>query len=216
MIRAVVFDVGETLVDETEIWGSWADWLGVPRHTFSAVVGAMAVRGKGHWEAFRVFKPDFDVEVEDGRRALAGRGTRFGPEDLYPDVRPCVEALREMGVWVGIAGNQPVRAERDLLDCGLPVQMIATSAGWGVKKPEPAFFERIVAECPYQAHEIVYVGDRVVNDVVPARAAGLATALIRRGVWGFVPDAFDPERLADVRLRGLDELPRWVAERRRA
>ncbi|MDX3073571.1 HAD family hydrolase [Streptomyces sp. NPDC088354] len=216
MIRAVVFDVGETLVDETEIWGSWADWLGVPRHTFSAVFGAMAARGREQGDAFRVFRPDFDGEAEERARAAAGRGTRFGREDLYPDVRPCIQALRDMGVWVGIAGNQPVRAERDLMDCELPVQMIATSAGWGVKKPDPAFFERIIAECPFDAREVVYVGDRALNDVVPAKTAGLATALIRRGVWGFVPDEFDPEQLADVRLHGLDELPQWVAARRRA
>ncbi len=30
MINAVVFDVGETLVDETREYGTWADWLGVP------------------------------------------------------------------------------------------------------------------------------------------------------------------------------------------
>lgn len=41
MIRAVVFDVGECLVDETREYGTWADWLGVPRHTFSAVFGAV-------------------------------------------------------------------------------------------------------------------------------------------------------------------------------
>jgi hypothetical protein len=37
VINAVVFDVGETLIDETREDGTWADWLGVPRHTFSAV-----------------------------------------------------------------------------------------------------------------------------------------------------------------------------------
>ena len=36
MINAVVFDVSETLVDESREYGTWADWLGVPRHTFSA------------------------------------------------------------------------------------------------------------------------------------------------------------------------------------
>ena len=29
MIKAVVFDVGETLIDETRIWSRWADRLGV-------------------------------------------------------------------------------------------------------------------------------------------------------------------------------------------
>lgn len=39
MIEAVVFDVGETLIDETRQWGEWADWLGVPRFTFLAALG---------------------------------------------------------------------------------------------------------------------------------------------------------------------------------
>ena len=33
-VRAVWFDVGETLIDESREYGTWADWLGVPRHTF--------------------------------------------------------------------------------------------------------------------------------------------------------------------------------------
>ena len=37
MIAAVFFDVGETIVDESHEYGTWADWLGVPQHTFSAV-----------------------------------------------------------------------------------------------------------------------------------------------------------------------------------
>jgi hypothetical protein len=39
LIRAVFLDVGETIVDESREYGTWADWLGVPRHTFSAVMG---------------------------------------------------------------------------------------------------------------------------------------------------------------------------------
>jgi hypothetical protein len=46
VIGAVVFDVGECLVDETREYGTWADWLGVPRHVFSAVFGAVIARGQ--------------------------------------------------------------------------------------------------------------------------------------------------------------------------
>ena len=45
-IAAVVFDVGETLVDETEAWGDWADWLGVPRLTLFAALGAVDRPGR--------------------------------------------------------------------------------------------------------------------------------------------------------------------------
>ena len=44
-VVSVVFDVGETLVDETIEYHGWADWLGVPRHTFSAVLGAVTAAG---------------------------------------------------------------------------------------------------------------------------------------------------------------------------
>ena len=57
MIEAVVFDVGETLVDETREYGTWADWLGVPRHTFSAVFGAVIALGMDYRDAFQYFRP---------------------------------------------------------------------------------------------------------------------------------------------------------------
>jgi len=39
-VTAVVFDVGETLVDETRNWERVADACGVPRFTLMALVGA--------------------------------------------------------------------------------------------------------------------------------------------------------------------------------
>jgi hypothetical protein len=53
VIRAVFFDVGETIVDETREYGTWADWLGVPRHTFSSVFGAVIATGRDYRETFQ-------------------------------------------------------------------------------------------------------------------------------------------------------------------
>src|ERR1700732_1992839 len=102
MIDAVVFDVGETLVDETREYGTWADWLGIPRHTFSSVFGAVTALGMDYREGFRYFRPDFDLEVERARRAEEGQPEWLGENDLYPDARPCLAALRESGIWVGV------------------------------------------------------------------------------------------------------------------
>jgi HAD superfamily hydrolase (TIGR01549 family) len=67
-VRAVLFDVGETLIDETTEYRSWADWLGVPQHTFSAMFGAVIARGEDYREVFQHFRPGFDLEVERQRR----------------------------------------------------------------------------------------------------------------------------------------------------
>lgn len=212
MIRAVVFDVGECLVDETREYGTWADWLGVPRHTFSAMFGAVIARGLDYREVFQVFRPGFDLTQERDKRAAAGRPEWFGEDDLYPDVRPTLTELRSAGLWVGIAGNQTVRAGGLLRTLDLPADMVATSDDWGVTKPDPSFFEHVAKELPCEAAEAVYVGDRLDNDIRPAVAAGFKTALIRRGPWATIQQS-DPDAtsLPTFRLESLAELPESIS-----
>jgi HAD superfamily hydrolase (TIGR01549 family) len=207
-----VFDVGECLVNETREYGTWADWLGVPRHTFSAVFGAIIARGLDYRETFRVFRPDFDLIEEREKRAAAGQPEWFGEDDLYPDVRPTLAALRDAGLWVGIAGNQTVRAGGILRSLGLPSDLVATSDDWGVAKPDPAFFECLVKAAPCGADEILYVGDRLDNDIRPAMTVGLQTALILRGPWAVIQrDSPEADRLPTIRIDSLAELPECVA-----
>lgn len=168
-IEAVFFDVGETMVDKTREYGTWADWLGVPRHTFSAVFGVVIARGGDYRETFQYFRPGFDLATERERRAEAGQPETFGEENLYPDARPCLGELRRMGLRVGLAGNQTARAERILKSLHLPEDVIGTSDGWGVEKPSPAFFARVVEEAGCAAGSVLYVGDRLDNDIRPAQ-----------------------------------------------
>lgn len=211
MIRAVVFDVGECLVDETREYGTWADWLGVPRHTFAATFGAVIAQGLDYRETFQVFAPGFDLVEQRAARAAAGKPETFGEDDLYPDVRPALRRLREAGLWVGIAGNQTVRAGTILKSLDLPADMISTSDDWGVSKPDPAFFDHVVREAPCAAHEVLYVGDRLDNDIRPAVARSLHTALIRRGPWGVIQQD-DPaaSTVPTLRIDSLDELPALI------
>ncbi|HEY1916916.1 MAG TPA: HAD family hydrolase [Streptosporangiaceae bacterium] len=207
----MVFDVGETLLDDTREFGAWADWLGVPRHTFSAVLGAVTAEGRNNVETFQYFRPGFDLMLERQRREQAGVGEEFGEQDLYPDVRPALAALGSMGLWVGIAGNQTARAGQILRDLNLPADLIATSAEWNVAKPDSGFFSHVIKAAPGTAAKIVYVGDHRDNDVEPAKAAGMRTAFIRRGPWGYLW-ADDPKvrKLADWRIRSLAELPALI------
>ncbi|MFE9748269.1 HAD family hydrolase [Saccharothrix saharensis] len=211
-IEAVFFDVGEVLVDETREYGTWADWLGVPRHTFSAVFGAVIAQGRDYRETFQVFRPGFDLAEERERRAAAGQPESFTEENLYPDARPCLERLRASGLKVGVAGNQTARAERILKSLDLPVDVIGTSDGWGVEKPSSAFFDRVVREAGVAAGSVLYVGDRLDNDIRPAQLTGLATALIRRGPWGHILRAPEVEQQCLFTLDGLADLPTRVAE----
>jgi HAD superfamily hydrolase (TIGR01662 family) len=212
VIKAVVFDVGETLVDETREYGTWADWLGVPRHAFSAVFGAVIALGMDYREAFQYFRPGFSLSEEREKRAEAGQPETFGESDLYPDARPTMATLRDMGVWVGVAGNQTARAGDILRKLALPADMTATSDDWNAAKPDLAFFRELISAAPCDAGQILYVGDRLDNDLRPAKAAGMRTAFIRRGPWGYIQERHpDLPGAADWRLTTLAELPPIVA-----
>ena len=189
VVKAVVFDVGETLVDESREYGAWADWLDVPRHTFSSVFGAVIALGMDYREAFQYFRPGFSLDDERVLRAEAGQPETFGEGDLYPDARPAMQALQDMGVWVGVAGNQTSRAGDILRSLDLPTDLVATSADWNAAKPDAAFFRALLDTVPWDAEEIVYVGDRLDNDLKPAKSAGMRTAFIRSRPVGADPGA---------------------------
>ncbi|MDO0934826.1 HAD family hydrolase [Streptomyces sp. DG2A-72] len=211
MIETIVFDIGETITRDDRYWASWADWLSVPRHTLSALVGAVVAQGHDNSEALRLVRPGIDVAAEYDAREAAGRGEHLDESDLYDDVRPALSALRNEGVRVIIAGNQTPRAAELLRTLSLSADLIVTSGEWGVAKPQPEFFRRVLEVAQSAPHATLYVGDHPANDVFPAKTAGLRTAHLRRGPWGHLW-ADDPEVVAaaDWRIDSLTQLTEIV------
>jgi FMN phosphatase YigB (HAD superfamily) len=206
-VQAVVFDVGETLADETRAWGVWADHLGVPRLTFFAALGAVIESGGHHRDVFQLFAPGIDVAAEARRLGVAGRSDLVSLDDLYPDALPSLHELAADGYRLAIAGNQPAPAADVLAGMAVDFEFIGTSAGWGIEKPATAFFERIARELDLPPAAIAYVGDRLDNDVRPAREAGMVAVFVRRGPWGWIQAGHEHPREADVVVERLTELP---------
>lgn len=119
--------------------------------------------------------------------------------------------MRRAGLIVGVAGNQPATVEQMLAAEGLEADFVASSAAWGVAKPDPAFFDRLIAEAQVPAECILYVGDRLDNDILPARAIGMHTAFIRRGPWVHIHALKEEVALADLRVNSLHELATFFA-----
>ena len=154
-LSVVVFDVGETLVDEATTYERW--------------------------------------EAEGATEFV------FADRDLHADAQPCLTALRARGLRLGAAGNMHAHHEDFLRP---HVDFVGSSERWGVEKPDGAFFARVVEEAGVPAAEILYVGDRVDNDVVPARAAGLHAVRVRRGAYARVDSP-----PGTVTIDSLAELP---------
>jgi FMN phosphatase YigB (HAD superfamily) len=158
-LSVVVFDVGETLVDEMTTYERW--------------------------------------EAEGATEYV------FAERDLHADAMPCLAALRARGLRLGAAGNMYAVHEDFLRP---HVDFVGSSERWGVEKPDAGFFDHVVEAAGVPAGEILYVGDRVDNDVVPALAAGLHAVRIRRGAHAWMESP-----PGTVTIGSLDELPEALA-----
>ena len=208
--RTVVFDIGEVLIDETRVWSIWADLLGVSPLTFAAVLGAAIAQGEDHHVVFPHLAPNVVWQdfADEHERRLGGLQDR----DLYADVRPCLQELRDLGFTVALAGNQPAIRQTQLRDLALPHDLLVTSEELGWEKPDDEFFAAILRllDAPEPA-DVLYVGDRVDNDIAPAARFGMRTCWLRRGPWGHLQEPAD-ELEPDLVLEGLGELPLLLAE----
>lgn len=205
-VQAVFFDVGETLVNESRLWNGWARYLGVSSREFFVALEDVIRAGEHHCQVFERFEVGFDVDAARRKRVGSGDADVFDAADLYPDALPCLQKLRSLGLIVGIAGNQPREAEEALRGAGFEADFIASSSGWGVAKPSPEFFARIIDAAGLPAAAVAYVGDRLDNDVIPARASGMTAIFLERGPWGKIHARHPDIGQAHIALKRLDEL----------
>jgi HAD superfamily hydrolase (TIGR01509 family) len=221
--RTVVLDVGETLIDETPLWTRWADWLGVTPFTMFAAIGGMIALGRGHEDAVALLRPGTDYAEQAAAMAAAAarRGTAPGaapgaPDShtprLYPDAEPCLRALAAAGIRVVVGGNQPAAFQRLVERLDLPVYAVTSSGSLGAAKPSPEFYQRIAAVAGADPSECVHVGDRLDNDVVGAREAGMTAVWLRRGPWAHLQRERYGDGGAAAVIDSLAELPGLLAE----
>lgn len=112
----------------------------------------------------------------------AGRGAKL---ELAPDIRPCLEALGERGLRLGIVcdvGFTGGELLRELLD---REGLLGHFSGWafsnevGHYKPSPQIFEVVLAALGAAPGEAVHVGDLRRTDIAGANAIGMGTVRYR-------------------------------------
>lgn len=212
IIEVVVFDVGETLMDERGMWNRWADWLGVPREKLREAVRDTIRERQHHRRAFEVVRPGLNVDAASAARKAAGDEPGFRPGDLIADVPDCLRTLRRSGLRFGISGNTSEDTERVLAHAGLAADFIASAGRWKVAKPNPEFFRRVIEAAGVESAAIAYVGDRLDNDVLPAQRAGMTGVFVRRGMWADVQRHWPEAALADCTIDGLATLAKALAD----
>lgn len=101
---------------------------------------------------------------------------------IFDDVRPTLEGLRELGIPLGVLSNWDPRLAALLgeLELAPYFQTLVVSAVEGVEKPDRRIFQIAQQRAGIAPSEILYVGDHDHLDVAPARALGFQAFLIDR------------------------------------
>lgn len=103
--------------------------------------------------------------------------------EVWPDVRPALDALRERGVLLGVVSNWDSRLPSLLAALGLRDRFgaIAVSALEGVEKPDPRIFRIALDRLGVEPERALHVGDHPELDVRGALSAGIDAAFLDRG-----------------------------------
>ncbi len=197
MIRAVIFDLDNTLTDfmkmkesaiQASIDGMIDAGLKLPREQVRAKIDA--IYQEQGLEYQRVF--DALLESELGRidpkilasGVVAYRRARESALVLYPHVHMTLLGLSKRGLKLGVVSDAP-EPQVWLRLCSLSLQhlfdAVVTFDDTRERKPSPAPFREILKRLGVEAREGLMVGDWAERDVVGARQLGMKTVFARYG-----------------------------------
>ena len=199
MVKWIFFDVGSTLVDETEAYD----------HRVREMIAGTSV----------TFKEFDGVRIALARQGLDGNSAaikHFGltktpwhseDEVPYSDAQSTLAALVDKGYKLGIIANQKIGTAERLESWGLRqyFEVIAASAEIGYAKPDKEIFEKALELAKCTAAESVMVGDRLDNDIIPAKAIRMKTVWVKNGLAQY-QGAELGEGVADYQIGSLSEL----------
>lgn len=192
--RAVLFDVGGPLDMEVEH----------ERHVDRDIRAALAAEGIAvddaayaaacrwavecyAWDTYQAIiwrLTGGDVEQSLRLRGLASHsGHRRDLFEPRPGMRELLAWLHSAGVRLGLAANQPARAVEKLDRAGMGQYFHhrQVSGIHGFNKPDVRLFLTACADLGVEPAETVMVGDRIDNDIAPAKWLGMRAVHFRTG-----------------------------------
>jgi putative hydrolase of the HAD superfamily len=192
--RAVLFDVGGP-IDMEFAWeiavdGAIASACGLEGirvdqamvdQASEAAVAAFAPDAYAHMvETLCGGDPRTVERVRQRVRAMVGNLDVF---QLRPEIDGLLRRLNDRGLKLGIVANQPQAARERLARAGISNLFAyqGLSGFTGFSKPDLRAFQAAAEALGMTPPDCVMVGDRIDNDIAPAKALGMATILLRGG-----------------------------------
>ena len=207
-MKYIFFDVGYTLVDEFMVWKkrckeqAQTDEARALGLSAEDIYNEIVEASLSHKPQYRTVVKKFNFkEVAPYRHEL---------EELYPETIEVLEKLSK-SYKLGIIANQSDGLTQRLEEWGILQYFSLIVSSWDcqVMKPDKKIFEIALEKASCEPCEAVMVGDRLDNDIYPAKQVGIKTIWIKQGFGGMQPienDAYKP----DLELNSLSEILDYI------
>lgn len=174
-IKWLFFDVGSTLIDETECYN---------HRIRDAIEGTNITFEQFNEKRIFFAKQNLKGDIE----ALKFFGLTKTPwhredEIPYEEAEHVLKTLYDKGYNIGIIANQSFGTEKRLEDWGLLkyIKLVVASAEEEVAKPDKEIFLRALSRAECLPENAVMIGDRIDNDIEPANKLGMKTIWVKQG-----------------------------------
>ncbi len=201
-VKWIFFDIGSTLVDEEAAYN----------HRIMDMSAGTKISFE---EADRKRIAFAKLGYDGNSKMISHFGWKKTPwhtedEGLYPEAKPVLAFLHHKGYRLGVIANQSAgltsRLEGwEILHC---FQCVASSAEIGAAKPDPGIFRSALSMANCLPHQAVMVGDRLDNDIFPAKKLGMKTVWLRNGLAAY-QTADMAKGAADLILDSLAEMTEY-------
>ena len=204
-LRCLFFDVGYTLVDEDAVWEARCrEQADMPEARALGLTAGDIYREIE--EASRQYLPQYRAVMKkySFTQVAPFRGEL---ETLYPEA-PAVLAALSQKYSLGVIANQEKGLKERLQEWGILPYFTAVASSWeaGASKPDPAIFRLALSLAGCAPEEAFMIGDRLDNDIFPAKSLGMKTVWLRQG-FGALQIPKGPEYTPDSIVDSLTELP---------
>ena len=203
-MKVLFFDVGYTLVNEDAVWEARcreqaqtaeAKKLGLSADDIYHEIEIASVSRKPQYRTL-IDKYNFK-EVAPYRTEL---------EKLYDESPAVIKSLSQK-YELGIIANQLDRLKERLESFGLLQYFKYIISSWDIKvmKPDIRIFEYALDKTNCSPQETCMIGDRLDNDILPAKSLGMKTVWIKQG-FGALQKPLSKSEEPDYTINNLTEL----------
>ena len=192
------FDIGSTLINEEKAYQDRIEQaIAETNITYDTFYQRMLVLFQEGQKGDLIALQEYSLERPKWKSEL---------EILYPDAKIVLETLHNR-YKIGVIANQLPNLEKRLENFGIRqwIDLIISSADCGFSKPSSKIFQLALQQASCSASSATMIGDRLDNDIAPAKALGMKTIWIKQGFSAYSPIQ-SPSEEPDFTVNSLSDL----------